>query len=362
MVDQSAYLALPDDWWVGVTDVVASTTAIAAGRYKAVNLAGAAAISAVLNALDQSQFPFAFCGDGAQFAVPAANADAARDALRQTAAWVRDNLKLDLRVALVPIATVRDAGVDIRVARYSASDAVAYAMFTGGGMKWVDEELKAGRLALDAADPGEQPDLKGLSCQWGAVRSRNGDILSIIVRPEGVSPSAAYTDAVARLLDVLAKEDRISPMPLQGPPLGWPKGSVALMGHLVRSSAPELLRRMRVIVQTSFLWVLFRFRIRLGGFDPTHYRRMVSANTDFQKYDDGLCLTVDCSSAVAEEVETLLTAAEAGGDLTFGLHRQKEAMLTCVVPSVETDSHLHFLDGGGGGYAAAAAKLRRPRS
>ena len=32
--------------------------------------------------------------------------------------------------------------------------------------------------------------------------------------------------------------------------------------------------------------------------------------------------------------------------------------MTCVVPSVLTSDHMHFVDGVGGGYAAAAEKIR----
>jgi len=358
VVDQSAYNAVPDDWWVGVTDVVQSTAAIAEGRYKAVNLAGAAAISAVLNALNQASFPFAFCGDGAQFAIPGDTVPVAHAAMQRTAAWVRDELGLELRVALVAVRDIRAAGFDVSVARYSTSAAVDYAMFTGGGMNWVEKELKAGRLGLEPVVDDGQPDLTGLSCQWGAVRSRNGEILSIIARPEGAVPSAAYVETIKRLLAALNKEDRISPVPAQGPDLSWPKGSVDLMSRLKRGTASLIAQRVRVFVQTVLLWLLFRFRLRVGGFDPAHYRRMVSANTDFQKYGDGLYLTVDCSAAVAQEIEALLTSAAANGALTYGLHRQQEALLTCIVPSVATDSHLHLLDGAGGGYAAAAAQFR----
>src|ERR1051326_3353457 len=84
---------LPDDWVVGVADVVQSTKAIAENRYKAVNMAGASVIVAVTHALDDREFPFVFGGDGASFAVPAADAPAARQALVATAAWVRDDLE-----------------------------------------------------------------------------------------------------------------------------------------------------------------------------------------------------------------------------------------------------------------------------
>src|SRR5882757_8792263 len=60
LMDPALYLPLPDDWSVGVADIVESTKAIAEARYKAVNMAGAAVIAAVTNALDGREFPFVF--------------------------------------------------------------------------------------------------------------------------------------------------------------------------------------------------------------------------------------------------------------------------------------------------------------
>ena len=52
VMDPARYRPLPDDWLVGLTDVVSSTQAIDAGRYKAVNTAGASVIAALSNALE----------------------------------------------------------------------------------------------------------------------------------------------------------------------------------------------------------------------------------------------------------------------------------------------------------------------
>ena len=41
IMDPARYQPLPDDWLIGLTDVVSSTQAIENGRYKAVNTAGA---------------------------------------------------------------------------------------------------------------------------------------------------------------------------------------------------------------------------------------------------------------------------------------------------------------------------------
>lgn len=61
---------LPEDWWVVVTDVMGSTQAIEAGRYKDVNTVGAATIMAVINVDRQTEIPFVFGGDGATLAIP----------------------------------------------------------------------------------------------------------------------------------------------------------------------------------------------------------------------------------------------------------------------------------------------------
>src|ERR1700726_4043959 len=87
LMDPALYSPLPDDWTIGVADIVESTRAIAEARYKAVNMAGAAVIAAVTNALDGREFPFVFGGDGASFAVGPGGLDRAREAVAGNAAW-----------------------------------------------------------------------------------------------------------------------------------------------------------------------------------------------------------------------------------------------------------------------------------
>src|SRR5215212_5149504 len=118
LMDPAMYAPLPDDWTVGVADIVESTKAIANQRYKAVNMAGAAVIAAVTNALDGREFPFVFGGDGASFAVSPGDLARAREALAVTAAWANQDLDLEMRVALGPVRDIRAQGLDIRVVRF----------------------------------------------------------------------------------------------------------------------------------------------------------------------------------------------------------------------------------------------------
>src|ERR1700730_6227900 len=81
LMDPALYSPLPDDWSIGVADIVESTRAIAEARYKAVNMAVASVIAAITNALDGREFPFVFGGDGASFAVSPEDLARAREGL-----------------------------------------------------------------------------------------------------------------------------------------------------------------------------------------------------------------------------------------------------------------------------------------
>ncbi|KJC47170.1 adenylate cyclase [Bradyrhizobium sp. LTSP885] len=359
LMDPAMYSPLPDDWSVGVADIVESTKAIAAQRYKAVNTAGAAVIAAVTNALDGREFPFVFGGDGASFAVAPADLDKAREALAATASWVRDDLDLVLRVALVPVAAIRAVGADVRVARFGPSANLSYAMFSGGGLAFADAAMKRGEFALDPAPPGTQPDLSGLSCRFEEMPSMRGVILSVLVMPmQGVDPASfrkVIEDIIAR---VETSPDAGRPVPSAGPPLRWPPQGIDYEARATRRGGSLAKQRVVVLGFTLWAYLLMRFGITVGNFVPKTYVRQLVENSDFRKYDDGLRMILDCTPALAAELEQRLAAAAAQGIVRYGLHRQDAAMMTCFTPSVMRPDHVHFIDGARGGYASAASALK----
>ena len=188
VVRAESFSPLPDDWSVGFTDVTGSTAAVAAGRYKAVNMVGAGAIAAVANTLGRRPFPFIFGGDGVSLAVSSADAPATSDALAAMASFARAEFRLDLRGPMIPISEIRASGHDVRVARFAASQHCVYAMFSGGGLTWFETQAKNGRFALPPAPADARPDLSGLSCRWGVAPARNGIVLSVIIAPRANDP------------------------------------------------------------------------------------------------------------------------------------------------------------------------------
>jgi hypothetical protein len=361
VLDPENYRPLPADWVVGVADVVDSTGAIAAGRYKAVNMVGAAVIAAVLNATGGRQFPFVFGGDGASFAIAPDAEPAVRDALSRTVTWAAEEMGLRLRAALIGVSAIRNAGFDLTVARFAASGAVTYAMFAGGGMAWAVGQMKLGNFAVAPAPSGRHPNLAGLSCRYAPIGSEQGVVLSLIVVPLG-HPDARFHALVATLLGRLSRSDNEGrPVPATGPTPALDPLSFDLEARAIRGPLGRLAALASAWIRAHFSWAVLRYRIPIKGFEPDHYLRQTAINTDFRKFDDGLKLTVDCSLATADRIERDLAAAHAEGICVYGLHRQKEALMTCLVPSAMRDDHVHFVDGAAGGYASAAIKLKAQR-
>jgi hypothetical protein len=358
LMDPKLYSPLPDDWTIGVADIVESTRAIANQRYKAVNMAGASVIAAVTNALEGREFPFVFGGDGASFAVAPDDLETAREALAATATWVREDLDLVMRVALVPVSAVRAQGLDVRVARFGPSANLSYAMFSGGGLGWADAAMKRGEFAVDAAPPGTQPDLSGLSCRFEEIPSSRGLILSVLAVPARGADQNAFRKVIEDVINLVERSpDAGRPVPADGPPLKWPPAGVEYEARAARGGS-LLKRRTVVLAVTLWAYVVMRFGIKVGDFVPKIYRKQVVENSDFRKYDDGLRMILDCTPELEAALTQHLAKAASNGVVRYGLHRQDAAMMTCFVPSVMRADHVHFIDGARGGYASAATALK----
>ena len=156
VADFSAYAPVPDDWVVLTGDIRGSTEAIAAGRYKQVNMVGAAVITAVLNACPEHDLPFVFGGDGGMAVVPGPAARAASQALRRLQGFSEQTFGLGLRAAAIPVARLRADGADLRVRKFALSPGNNLAMFAGGGAELADGILKEaplGEPAMLTPDP-----------------------------------------------------------------------------------------------------------------------------------------------------------------------------------------------------------------
>lgn len=370
--DQSRYHPLPADWRVVLADIRGSTKAIAEGRYKDVNMMGAACITAALNALKQfdpvPDIPYVFGGDGATLAVPGYAADAVRRALMCARVLCETSFGLGMRIGIVPVADVRALDRDILVAKFRLSPGNHLALFSGGGIAMVDslvkDEIAGAAYRAEPEGATAPPDLAGLSCRWSPIHARKGKILSLLVlstHADDRARGAAYRNVIARLTEALNQDlGDLSPASDANLRFRWPPAGLFTEARATAGSGlGAFWRRLAfILAQSALQRLLHGVGGRAGAYDAPAYKAELIANTDFRRFDDMLRLVLDCGVEQAAAIEQCLAALRRAGGIAYGLHAADTALMTCLVFNLEKSAHVHFIDGGDGGFAVAAKQLK----
>jgi hypothetical protein len=366
IADPGNYSDAPADWYVVITDVCDSTRAIETGRYRDVNALGVASIVALCNAAPHIELPFVFGGDGATLLVPGSEIAVYQPALRGLQRIAREAFGLTLRVGMVPVAALASAGFPVRVARFRASPHVNLAMFSGSGIVEAENWIKDphdGRGLLLQEEGGAQADLSGFECRWQPLPSRNGSIVSLLVRSL-CKDEESKLDCYRGVLEQIGKtvaENACHPVSIQSLRLQPVNGDYAAEARLV-SGRPEgdayraALRRARW--QTQWGRLLVFLGLRAGEFDGRDYRRELVENSDFRKFDETLRMVLDLTAEQTASIETYLETERQAKRLVYGIDHSPETLVTCFVRS-HSENHLHFVDGSSGGYAFAARQLKK---
>ena len=361
------YAALPEDWVVVIGDVEGSTAAIARGQYKDVNLVGSSLLIATFNALGRSDIPFIFGGDGSTLALPAEVLERAMPAFLSTRRMARDGFSLGLRVGVVPVREIRAAGYDVRVARVQLSDRFALAAFWGEGLAWAEKTVKdpvaGATYRIEGEAPPEANTFAGLECRWRPVPSEPGETLALLILATASSPAAqaqAYTAALDKLRKIFGEQT--GGHPVAAGQLQLAQSLTAYEGEtrVHRSQAGWLARtayKIRIRVEGWVGQCLMGCRVKLPGVNWSRYKEQVVRQSDFQKFDGLLRMVLSATSAQREELVAWLEERQRAGELAYGLHVAKEALVTCLIFERE-GGHLHFIDGADGGYARAAVDLK----
>ncbi|MFV8756410.1 DUF3095 domain-containing protein [Nannocystaceae bacterium ST9] len=353
------YRPAPDDWLVVITDVIGSTKAIEAGRYKDVNSLGVASIVALRNALSEVEIPFVFGGDGATILVPESQRATVESTLRGIRKLAQDAFAMDMRTSAVSVGELHRDGHPVLVARYQASPDVYLAMFSGSGLTQAERRIKDPEQGSRYAIAPEGPvsaDFTGFECRWQPIPSRFGQVASILVQARAES---TYREVLHALADILEGEGRpveASTLALQGLDGNFDAEAKIRSG---KSSGLGFAFR-KLVAKTSAMvgTTLMRKGWNAGGFPGEVYRGQVVANTDFRKFDDTLRMVVDVDAASLEAIRTMLAERHARGELVFGIHVSSASLMTCAIQAYE-GKHVHFVDGADGGYALAAKQMKQ---
>lgn len=353
------YREVPRDRYLALTDVVSSTKAISEGRYKEVNISGAIAAMAIANLQRGLRFPFVFGGDGMACLVPGDLAEATRDVLADTRAVVRTTMDLDLRVALVPVADLADAGEPLRMGRYFVNESYAQAVFMGNGLALAEEWVKReGRYLIPDDHVVRTPArYDGFSCRWEDIPSAHGETIALIVQERSDGALRHAADDVERICGV---EESYRPITVEAQQIVNEREAVEREVRVhARSARPGLFRRLRVWVEIISVRVIIALNLplRRKGKELRRVKQHNVAASDFRKLDGGLKMVL----SVTPEQRTMLRHALEGrrraGELYFGMHVSDRALMTCLI-DVMGNGEVHFIDAADGGYALAAREMK----
>jgi hypothetical protein len=364
VADLDNYTAAPDDWHVIIADVKGSTLAIAEGRYKEVNMVGAACINAVLNVTEAGRIPYVFGGDGATMLVPAEDLQDSQKVLLGVRQLAATRFNLSLRVGVVSIAAIHnDTRSRVLVGKYQLSRGNVLATFTGGGIDLAEKWIKSGaEFLLQQRPDDETPDLSGLSCRWEPLTSQSGVMLSLLMQatsPDERTKANLYNSLIVAISAITdTSVDSGKPICAANMHFRWPPRGLSAEIEATVGSRNRNLYTIKLYLNSLLQWLLDKFDLSAGGYNGRQYRVELRENTDYRRFDDTLRILLDCTVEQADQIESLLASHTQQGALNYGLHRSASALMTCLIFSLKKAEHIHFVDGNNGGFTSAAKNLK----
>ena len=348
----------PDDWFVVITDVKGSTKAIEAGRYKDVNIIGAASISVVSELLGRD-FPYAFGGDGATLLVPPEVIERVLEGLKRLQRLSREQFQIELRVGRISVGEVHQTGRTIEVAKHELTAGRCTATFRGGGLNEAEKRIKGCEAKYCVqADTAEDLELTGLSCRWNPLPNKRGRIMSLLVVARTEPAAPLYNDffaALNRIFDGRLDEAN----PVNTDLMRYQSIADCVKGETRFHQRKTTLSYFKRLFEIIAAVLIFKWRLPPLIFNATRYRDSMRTHSDHRKFDDVLRMILDCSDDQVEAIRAYLETRRARQELCYGIHLSDTALMTCYVQTVKDGQHLHFIDGGDGGYAMAAKQLKQ---
>lgn len=358
ITDPGHYVHVPADWLIALSDVRGSTQAIQQGRYRDVNSVAAASITAMLNAVERRDIPFVFGGDGATMLVPPDCRESAAAALLATRELAATCFQLDLRVAIVPVRVVLEAGYRLQVAKLWISDKFQQAIFDGGGLSYAESLMKHPEYGPRYAVPEvmmPQADFHGFECRWNQIRSTHGETVSLIILAVGDDSavrSATYRDVLQAVEDIYGDRDTRHPVAMRNMRLAFNPARLKTESR-VRHRTNSLWQRLKMLRGSLFA----ALAMRLGVGEWPQYKRYFVEATDHEKFDDTLRMIISGRADQRERLDAFLAEQYRAGRLVYGIHVSDFVLVTCIVFDY-FGRQVHFVDGSHGGYALAARQMK----
>lgn len=366
--NQKKHNTVPSDWFVVVTDVIDSTSAIEAGRYKDVNIVGALTVMAISNIFNSLKFPFVFGGDGAVCLIPSDMVSDVSDVLFDTKLKVKKLFKLDLRIGLVPVKTLDAAGKDLYISKIKVSPYYSQAVLDGDGIYFAEQLVKEDPennryLISNKINPDKYADFTGFSCRWEDVPTSKEETIATVVKIQN------YANSDKIMQEILKEIKNIFGEMIDFHPISRDYLKIAHSGNSLNKEARlfskktgglgYLLKLAQIKVEAFItqLAMTFNLPIKFQWYHLNLLKQYQVLSSDYFKYDGSLKIVLSCNTAAREKWEIYLKELKDRGEIFYGIHVSHSAVITCLLQA-RSQQEVHFIDGSNGGYALAAKRMK----
>jgi hypothetical protein len=369
----SCFQPVPADWIVAATDVVNSTGAIEAGRYKDVTVAGAISTISIANITGSLQFPFFFGGDGMTFMLPGSYRDQVLQILADVRRVVMDTVGLTLRAGVMDVEEINRLGADLCIGKVRITDRYTQAVASGIALDVVDRILKGhleARMSYPPQEPdphGSRADFSGFSCRWQDIPSAQGETLSLIIEQAhaGADGYSGLSEAQEAIESIVGDIGGAHPLTVEAQTttaarsVAGPEATYRARG---RAGIRYLLQRARIWIEVTLVRIALAtgLPIRAMGKELRDIRRENIQNADVYKIDGTLKMTIAVTPEQRLRITERLEELRQDGSIHYGYHTSDRAIMTCLIHTNHNDE-VHFVDSADGGYAVAARMLKSQR-
>jgi len=358
------YTPFPESWIIVLTDVVDSTKAIEAGKYKEVNTAGSLPAMALSNLFGDMDFPFFFGGDGMTCILPDTFLDSIKDVLFDTGQLIKSVFDLDLRLGIVPLSEIYNNSKTLSVARWKISDYYYQAVLDGDGLDYAENLVKSfGTKYLIPEDHKAKikADLSGYTCRWQDFKSNRDETIALLIKFKSIN-SNDFKDFYREILGFLGEEKDFHPLQIETSKFALKTDRLnnetgVIIGKTKGLRAFLYRQWMRFLIIGSAVLGFLKLPFGYSHKKISKFKEENIISSDFRKYDNSLKMVVSINTDERKKLEKFLEDLKNKGLIYYGIHISDRALLTCLLHT-KSNKEVHFVDAADGGYAYAAKQIK----
>lgn len=353
---RSGFTNVPKNWWIVITDVVDSSSAVKRGFHNNVNLTATGSIITVLNSVNKKDnTPYFFGGDGATFIIPEVYLNKVILNLENYCKHIKKIFDLELRVGKMSVEEVSANKISLKIAKIKHNNFLITPMVLGNGLKFAENKIKEKYIKkTEEKQENTLLNLEGMECRWDEIPpdTSNKKIICLLVSCDAEENQHRVFSEILNELDLIFGDLN------KRSPVSTPKLKIDTSIAKIRN---EMYARLGEFNRAYLLknWLLTLFgKYYFKYFDNgKKYLLQLPELSDTVMLDGGINTVFSGTQKQINKLIKKLDKLEEKKEILYGLHTTYASIMSCYIEDRDK-KHIHFIDGTEGGYTSAANQIK----